>query len=691
MANEIDALLARVDDPSLRRDLKTQFDRLRQKRQFGLVFEEHRPERVTLPQHPVRRGTKVVPRDDPDAEPHIVVAVNSGVATIAIDASTTEEVSTDSLVAIAEFRDPIYPGLRRLGSVERGGDKPFHTVINAENYHALEALLFTHAGKVDCIYIDPPYNTGAKDWKYNNDYVDGDDPYRHSKWLAFMERRLKLAKELLNPEDSVLIVTIDEKEFHRLGLLLEQIFAGSQIQMVTTVIKPEGTGRLNEFSRTNEFLYFVMIGSVRIQPTADNMFDRDGSDERRSIEWRNLRRRERSSGRGSRPRQFYAVFVDIDTGRIHSVGEPLSDDVPRDSVVPPPGTRAVFPLRPNGDEMIWSLIPSSLRSLVDKGFARATDSGIQFLNSGTVGAIERGEVVVEGWDSTGAVIAEYREAKSLMPKSVWTKESHNSQTSGTLVLKSLVPGRDFPFPKSLYAVEDTIRFFVGAKRNAIVVDFFAGSGTTAHAVARLNRQDAGMRQSISITNNEVSEAEASRLAARGLSPGNQEWEALGIFEHITRPRIEAAITGVTPNGDPVKGDYKFTDEFPMAEGFEENVEFVEMTYLDAEDIELDMAFAGIAPLLWMRAGSRGPVIEQRTENGEPLPFAGTDVYAVLFDPDQWRSFLDELPDTVNTVFVVTDSASVFAGIAGELPDGLDVVRLYENYLTTFAINQGGRR
>jgi adenine-specific DNA-methyltransferase len=83
--------------------------------------------------------------------------------------------------------------------VERGGDKPFHTVINAENFHALKTLTFTHRGKVDAIYIDPPYNTGAKDWKYNNDYVEGDDLYRHSKWLAFMERRLLLAKELLNP------------------------------------------------------------------------------------------------------------------------------------------------------------------------------------------------------------------------------------------------------------------------------------------------------------------------------------------------------------------------------------------------------------------------------------------------------------------------------------------------------------
>ena len=104
-----------------------------------------------------------------------------------------------------------------------------------------------------------------------------------------------------------------------------------------------------------------------------------------------------------------------------------------------------------------------------------------------------------------------------------------------------------------------------------------------------------------------------------------------------------------------------------------------------------MAFASIAPLLWMRAGSRGPIIEQRTVDGEPLPFASTDVYAILFDPDEWRSFLDVLPDGVGTVFVVTDSASVFAGVAAELPDGLDVVRLYEPYLTTFAINQGGRR
>jgi adenine-specific DNA-methyltransferase len=116
-------------------------------------------------------------------------------------------------------------------------------VINAENFHALQALLYTHEGKVDAIYIDPPYNTGAKDWKYNNDYVDAEDAYRHSKWLAFMERRLKLAKRLLNPESSVLIVTIDEHEVHRLRLLLDQTFPDAYVQMVTIVVNPKGVAQ----------------------------------------------------------------------------------------------------------------------------------------------------------------------------------------------------------------------------------------------------------------------------------------------------------------------------------------------------------------------------------------------------------------------------------------------------------------
>ena len=701
--SELDVLLDKVQDPALRADLRSQIDRLKQRRSFGLVFEQHIPERVRLPQHPIRVGSQVVSRDDEDSPTFEVIAIDDGVATLvqARDADGAyvqrsehglggqERAALDSLVVMSDFGEPVLPGFRHLGSIERGGDKPHHVVINGENHHALQALRFTHAGKVDCIYIDPPYNSGARDWKYNNDYVDDTDAYRHSKWLAFMERRLKLAKELLNPDDSVLIVTIDEKEYLRLGLLLEQTFASVRVQMVSIVINPQGTGRDNEFSRTNEFAFVVMLGAARIAAGTDNMFDRDVTAERTAVEWRNLRRRERSSVRGSRPNQFYPVFVDVTSGAISSVGEPLPSDVGRDDVQSPEGTKAVFPLAPGDKEMIWSVVPKRLRELVERGHARTRGATIQFLNEGTVRAIEAGEVEVSGRDEQGAVIASFPEGtKRLMPKTVWTRGTHNSQAHGTVLLSRLLPGRHFPFPKSLYAVEDTIRFFVKEKPHAVVLDFFAGSGTTAHAVARLNRQDGGRRQSIMVTNNEVSAEEAKELRNRGLRPGDTDWEALGIFEHITRPRVTAAITGKTPDDEPIVGDYKFTDEFPMADGFEENVAFLELRYLDADDIDLGQAFDDIAPLLWLRAGGQGPIAQRVDHAGAPLPFVWTNRYGVLFDEDGWRSFVSSRPETARSAFIVTYSPTVFAGIAAELPSSMDTIRLYDTYLSMFLPERG---
>lgn len=227
-------------------------------RQFGLVFEHNRPERMRLYGKRVSVGdvVQVLPERGKaeDAASKLLWRVDAITGTTAelsayktqSYADNTEEprsAQLEDLVAVAEYDQPIYAGLRETGRVERGGDKPYQVVINGENYHALESLLFCYAGKVDCIYIDPPYNTGAKDWKYNNDYVDGNDQYRHSKWLAFMERRLKLAKKLLNPKDSVLIVTIDEKEYLRLGLLLEQTYPNASIQMITDVINAKGVAR----------------------------------------------------------------------------------------------------------------------------------------------------------------------------------------------------------------------------------------------------------------------------------------------------------------------------------------------------------------------------------------------------------------------------------------------------------------
>ncbi len=271
-------------DPQLGADLKREVEVLSGRRAFGLNFERHIPEAVELPNRPVRRGDKVrflaerggkLPSVDDriwrvdqidragDGRVAHLVRRQDPIADLQVAIRAVED-----LVVIAEFRDPIYPGLVSTGKVERGGAKPFHTLINAENFHALQILLYTHEAKIDAIYIDPPYNTGARDWKYNNDYVDTDDAYRHSKWLAMMERRLRLAKRLLNPDSSVLVVTIDEKEYLRLGLLLQQIFEGCRVQMVSVTISPRGTNRASEFSRVDEYAYFVFVGSASIHAFA---------------------------------------------------------------------------------------------------------------------------------------------------------------------------------------------------------------------------------------------------------------------------------------------------------------------------------------------------------------------------------------------------------------------------------------
>lgn len=263
-----------------------------------------------------------------------------------VDVQTME---LSNLVVIAEFRDPIWPGLVSTGKVQRGGDKPFHSVINGENYHVLKALTYTHRGKVDVIYIDPPYNSGAKDWKYNNDYVEGDDLYRHSKWLAMMERRLEVAKLLLNPADSVLIVTIDEKEFLRLGLLLEQMFPEATIQMISSVINPKGSARTGRFSRVDEYIYYVFFGDAKVVPWRTDML-REVSENGRNVRWAGLMRNGEGSRRSRIPSMFFPIFIDKETGDYHSTGEPPPLDMKPSDVPVPEGTVAIFPIDGNGQE-----------------------------------------------------------------------------------------------------------------------------------------------------------------------------------------------------------------------------------------------------------------------------------------------------------------------------------------------------
>jgi adenine-specific DNA-methyltransferase len=698
---------ARKADKQLGDDLEKEFAALMKRRTFGLVFEQHQPEAVELPRRAVRRGDKVrvlPPRGEvKQGDQRLwrverIVRVDGGRVAhlLELDAEEpeTQAVLAEELVVVAEFNDRIYPGLVETGRVERGGDKPFHTVINAENYHALEMLTYTHRGKVDAIYIDPPYNTGAKDWKYNNNYVEGDDDYRHSKWLAFMERRLEVARELLNPEDSVLIVTIDEKEHARLAILLEQVFPEARIQMVSVLINPKGSSRVGQFARSDEYLFFVTFGAAAPVP---QVLSPEWLGTRATttgqIRWVSMIRSGTGVARQDRPGMFYPILLNDTDGTFAGVGDALAPSADRAQVSVPPGTVAVWPMRADGTEGRWQVGPETARTLRDAGFLRigrfqGPQTAISYLKSGEQEKVRKGVfgAATLGKDGHIEVDGLAVGVSRRVPTTQWALSGHSASEHGTRLLSLLLPARRFPFPKSLYAVEDALRFFVSPKPEAVVLDFFSGSGTTAHAVMRLNKQDGGRRQCISVTNNEVSAEEQRALRRQGLRPGDAEWEALGICDYITKPRVTAAITGKTPEGEPIKGDYKFTDEFPMSEGFEENAAFFTLTYEAPLSVRHNRAFERIAPMLWMRAGSQGRIITDLGEDGWDV----AETYGVLENLDQAGDFVARVAETesVKTAFIVTDDDSAFQMVCRDLPSAVLPVRLYESYLQNFMLRGG---
>jgi len=697
---------AKAKDSQLGADLEREFKLLSSRLPFGLNFERHSPEAVELPLRPVRKGDKVrvLPERGSvkkgDQRLWQVKAIHKATKVAELELLGTAEpemqsVSLADLIVVAEFRDTIYPGLVSTGKVTRGGDKPFHTVINGENYHVLKALTYTHRGKVDAIYIDPPYNSGAKDWKYNNDYVEGDDLYRHSKWLAMMERRLLVAKELLNPVNSVLIVTIDEKEYLRLGLLLEQVFPEARTQMVSSQINPAAVARAGAFGRSDEYIYFVKFGSAGPRRTelSREWVSSKGRTHNVVVRWDLLRRSgKKGSSRKDSPGCFYPIYVDPVGPKIVKVGEALPTGISEPENLE--GAFAVLPIRKDGSEGRWQWTPSTLRDGLKEGRVRisgAIDKGftVSILKPGEFKKILNGEVDVVGYGVDGSVIVEGQGDSDLVraiPSTQWRITSHDATQYGTRLLSdAFLPVRDFPYPKSLYAVEDALRFFLVDNPQAIVLDFFSGSGTTAHAVMRLNHQDGGRRQCISVTNNEVAADEQKALREQGLRPGDTEWEKHGICDYITKPRVAAAITGKTPAGEPIKGDYKFTDEFPMADGFEENAEFFTLTYEAKSAVNHNLAYARIAPMLWLRAGAQG----RRIDKLPPEGWAVADTYGLLTEVDQATPFIHAVSQgSLRIAYIVTDDDRRFQAIAQQLPKGIEPVRLYESYLLNFSFVNG---
>ncbi len=436
--------IQQVQDKELRDILLAEVKKLKKEKKFGLVFEEHVPELVPVYSAPIRPRSTVALKDGDLLETFRVKRIKDGQATVTQDSDGKECVyPVGQLVVVQRFGEAIYPALELNGMVQNGGDRPFHTLIEADNYHALQLLEYLYAGQVDCIYIDPPYNTGAKDWKYNNNYVDSNDSWRHSKWLTFIDKRLKLAKQLLS--------------------------------------------------------------------------------------------------------------------------------------------------------------------------------------------------------------------------------AHDSTQYGSRMISDILPDRSFPFPKSLYAVRDTLRFFVEAKPNALIVDFFAGSGTTLNAVNLINAADGGNRRCILVTNNEVSADETKTLQEQGFMPGDGEYEKHGICQSVTWPRSKYTIRGKRDDGTLLEGDYLTGRTITK----DKRRTFKQIGFIDSQQLTATRK----KELVSLLDG-----IPKSKLDKDASFFVEVDCKAsVLFDETEADAYLEALDDMthIETFYLVTTNNSLFKHLKDTINEMLDPLQVSE--------------
>lgn len=641
-------LLQQITDPMLRERLTEEVTRISKNKKFGLVFEEHVPECTPLYGVPIRCDSTVARKTGKLNQIYIVKKIDG--KTAVCEDKVSSEITTISLcdlVAVAQFGDPIFPSLEPIAKVENSpNDSLWHTIIEADNYHALQLLEYLYEGQVDCIYIDPPYNTGARDWKYNNDYVDSNDAYRHSKWLSMMKKRLLIAKRLLK-ETGILIITIDDNELSHLDCILMSMFPEYDRFIVTIEHSKRGR-RGKNMAKSNEYGLFLVRHGLDIicQETAIGL----------GGEVRNLRRTGSGSLRTQRHKKFYPIYIDTNKQCVVEIGEYLpldqepSYDVPNDvkKRFPDSSLSVIWPFDEDGVQKNWHYAAP-----------RAKDE----LKLGKLSVREQ----KYGWQ----VYYQLRERNSKKYKTVWTGSHLDASTHGTeLLTKILNRGQAFDFPKSLYAVLQCLYASVKDNPSALIVDFFAGSGTTLHAVNLLNAEDNGKRRCILVTNNEVSEAEAQLLTERGYQPGDPEWEKHGICRSVTWPRTEYSILGKRADGTVLSGGY-FTNQTTTKEV---NRSFYQLGFVENPASLTPAAKKQIVALIGkdklpqslVKADSCFIVSEKHTAS-------------VLFDPDAADEWLNVLEDQehITDFYIVAKDSRTYNNIRQKVVDLLGTVTVTE--------------
>ena len=385
--------------------------------------------------------------------------------------------------------------------IDNGGEMNF--LIEGDNLAALQLLEKTHKGKIDVIYIDPPYNTGAKDWKYNNDYVDGNDTFRHSKWLSWLRNRIVVARNLLT-EKGIMAVTIDDYEIAALRLTMDELF-GIDNYLGTIVIRnnPSGRSTVRGLSINHEYalLYSktptAVLGFMKHNEKQKSRYDE--IDSKGNYEWENFRKNGTDSDRKDRPKQFFPIVINNNTddaARSYVVSGVIKDD-----------ETVVYPIT-KGIEKVWKYGLERTVSILDEIRVKKTKVGFELYRK------------------------KYLNAEGSLPRTWWDKPEYSARDNGTRALTNIFGSQKvFDFPKAPEAVKDVL-VASNLRKNGITLDFFAGSGTTGHAVMKLNAEDDGHRKFILCTNNENN-----------------------ICRDVTYERLKTVITGKRKDGSEYNEHY----------------------------------------------------------------------------------------------------------------------------------------
>lgn len=383
---------------------------------------------------------------------------------------------------------------KRLDSAPEGS--PNHVLIEGDNLNALTALTYAHAGKIDVIYIDPPYNTGNKDFVYNDSFVDKEDGYRHSKWLSFMDKRLKIAKKLLS-DKGVIFISIDDNEQASLRLLCDEVFG--EHNCLVNMVWDLGSGTsAGHFTRAHEYILVYALNRNNIP----NFSGGEGVIDDRAIKKKSIKNAESE------------YFFKAGTKFEASDGFELTGEWGGSEKTRLVKGRFICENKQLKEDVVLVACWTQ-RNQMDSFF-----SGKETFDS-------KGQKVLEFYFRDNGKLYCRKERDTINPPSVLRNIATTKQ--GSALLKDMFDGQvvfDFSKPIKL------LQFLLSLRSpNAIVLDFFAGSGTTLHATMQLNSEDGGHRQCILVTNNEN-----------------------GICEKVTYERNKRVIQGyTTPKGEQVLG------------------------------------------------------------------------------------------------------------------------------------------